>query len=108
MTRLLLSGAALAALALSVSAFTFPAGSAGPGQYAVSIASVTALTVPQFAASAKICVETAAARYTDDGATPSATVGIPVAAGTCFAYAGPLSAMRIIGSGATLDVSYYK
>jgi hypothetical protein len=103
----LLSAAAL--LALSVTgAFATPTSSAGPGQYAVGITSVTTLTVPQFAAAAFICVETAAARYTTTGTTPSATVGIPVAAGTCFQFAGPFSTFQIIGSGATLDVEYFK
>ena len=82
--------------------------SAGAGQYAVSISSATTLTVPTNAVMAEICVETASARYTDDGTTPNSTTGIPVAAGQCFAYAGPLSAFKIIGSGATIDVSYYK
>ncbi|HZZ22899.1 MAG TPA: hypothetical protein VFE60_10155 [Roseiarcus sp.] len=99
-------------VALSVSgafALTTPAASAGPGQYGVSITSVTALTVPTFAASAEICVVGAAASYTDDGSTPTTSVGIPVAAGQCFAYSGPLSAFKIIGAtGATLSVSYYK
>lgn len=92
MIRACALGAALA-LALSVSgafALTLPTDSAGPGQYAVSITSVTALTVPEFAASAQICVVTAAARYTDDGVTtPTSTIGIPVAAGTCLEYGGP-------------------
>ena len=85
-----------------------PASSAGPGQYAVSLTAVTSLTVPLGALSAQICVEGAPARYIDDGSTPSATIGIPVAAGQCFAYGGPLAAMRFIGSGATLDVSFYR
>lgn len=84
--------------------------SAGAGQYAVNINSSTALTVPTNSMVAEICVETQAARYTDDGTTPTTSSGIPVAAGTCFQYAGPLAAFRIIGqtSGATMDVSYYK
>ena len=84
-----------------------PSSSAGPGQYAVSLTSVTGLSVPLGAVSAQICVEGAAARYTDDGSTPSATIGIPVTAGQCFDFAGPLAAFKIIGSGATLDISYY-
>ena len=96
------------ALLSGAHALTLPTTSAGPGQYAVSIASVTTLTVPQFAASAEICVEGAAARYTDDGTTPTASVGIPVAAGQCFTFAGALSALRIIGAGATMDVSFYR
>jgi hypothetical protein len=83
-------------------ALTTPTGSAGPGQYAVAITTVA------IAAAAMICVEGAAARYTDDGTTPTASVGIPVTAGQCFAYGGPLSAFRIIGAGATMDVVYYK
>jgi hypothetical protein len=88
--------------------------SAGTGQYGVSIASVTSLTVPSGALAAKICVEGAEARYTDDGVTtPSSTVGIPAEPMTatfngCFDYDGPLASFKIIGSGATLDVSYYK
>jgi hypothetical protein len=74
----------------------------------VAITSVTTLTVPQFAGSARICVEGAAARYTDDSVTtPSASIGIPAPIG-CFDYAGPLPAFRIVGSGATLDVGYYR
>lgn len=82
--------------------------SAGAGQYALSIASSTALTPPSGSLAAEICVETAAARYTDDGTTPTSSIGIPVPAGSCFQYAGLLSAFKIIGSGATIDVSYYK
>lgn len=109
MKRLL---AVAAAFAFSVSAaradFTLPTTSAGPGQYGVSIAAVTTLTVPPYAAAAQICIEGAAARYTDDGTTPSASVGLPWAAGVCAPYGGPLANFRIIGAGATLDVSYYK
>jgi hypothetical protein len=82
--------------------------SAGPAQYAVSLSTVKTLTVPVNASIVEICVETATARYTDDGITPTSSVGIPVAAGTCFAYSGPLDAFKIIGAGATMDVSYYK
>jgi len=85
-----------------------PLVSAGAAQYGVSIAAATALTVPAGAVQAEICVETAAARYTDDGTTPTATVGIPLPSGTCFQYTGPLTAFKIIGAGATMDVSYYK
>ena len=84
-------------------------GSGGTGQYAVSIASVTKLTVPSVGTYlAQICVEGAAARYTDDGTTPTSTVGMPVANGQCFSYSGPLPSFQIIGAGATMDVSYYK
>jgi hypothetical protein len=103
-----IAGLVLAVALLAASAaHASPTSSAGPGQYGVSIASVTTLTVPQFAASAMICVETAAARYTTTGTTPSATVGIPQPIG-CFTFAGPFGAFQIIGAGATLDVEYFK
>jgi hypothetical protein len=91
--------------------------SSGNGQYAVAIATnaVTTLTVPVGTAGAEICVETAGIRYTDDGSTPTSSVGIPVVPAsstlpTCFQYFGPLNKMKIIGiSGSpTIDVSYYK
>jgi hypothetical protein len=103
--------ASAAALALSISgahALTTPTSSAGAGQNAVSIAAVTALTVPPFAAAAFICIVAAPARYTDDGVTtPTSSIGIPAPVG-CFAYGGPLAGFRIIGAGATMDVSYYR
>jgi hypothetical protein len=104
--------AALVGLALVVTAAhaqTSPTSAAGPGQFAVSIAAVTSLTVPPFASVARVCDETAAARYTDDGiTTPSATVGFPVAAGACFFEAVRLSDFRIIGAGATMDAGYFR
>ena len=83
--------------------------SAGFGQYALSVATATNLTPPTGATIAQICVETAAVRYRDDGIAPTASVGIPLAAGWCGPYAGPLSAIQFIAqSGSpTIDVSYY-
>jgi len=59
---------------------------------------------------AQICVETASVRYRDDGTAPTAAIGIPAAAGTCFQYTGPLNAIQFIqqASGAILDVGFYK
>jgi hypothetical protein len=54
-------GVALGFVAVPAHAQSLPTSSAGVGQYGVPIGSVTALTVPQFAAAAEICVETAAA-----------------------------------------------
>lgn len=84
--------------------------SAGSGQYGLTVASATTLTVPTGATIAEICVETQGVRYKDDGGTPTSSSGIPVPSGTCFQYAGPLSAIEFIqqSSSATLDVSYYK
>ena len=84
--------------------------STGAGQFAVNINSATTLTVPVGTGVAEICIEGQAARYRDDGTAPTASNGIPVAAGACFQYSGPLNKISFIGqtSGATLDVSYYK
>jgi hypothetical protein len=83
--------------------------SAGIGQYALTVATATNLTPPTGATIAQICVETAPVRYRDDGIAPTASVGIPLAAGWCGPYAGPLSAIQFIAqSGSpTIDVSYY-
>jgi hypothetical protein len=84
--------------------------SAGVGQYALSVSSPTSLTVPSGATMAQICVETAAVRYRDDGTAPTSSVGVPVGAGTCFSYAGPLTVIQFIAQAGspTIDVSYYK
>jgi hypothetical protein len=82
------------------------------GQYGISVASSTALTVPAQSVYAVVCAETAAVRYTTDGTTPTATVGMPLASGQCVAIQGEgsLSLFRVIQqtAGATLDVSYFK
>ena len=65
---------------------------------------------PDSATIAEIIVEGAAIRYRDDGVAPTASVGMPVAAGNAFQYSGDLSAIQFIQqtSGAILNVSYYK
>lgn len=85
--------------------------SAGASQQGISVAGVaTTLTPPAGAAFAEICVETASVRYRDDGTAPTASVGMPVTSGTCFSYAGPLSAVQFIAQSGTasVSVSYYK
>lgn len=79
-------------------------------QQITSVSAATGLTVPTGAIIAEICVETQAIRYRDDGTNPTATVGMPIPAATCFQYAGPLGAIKIIEQtpSATIDVSYYK
>src|SRR5271168_223028 len=71
--------------------------SAGAPQFISSgtLASATSLTVPTNATIAQICVETSGVRYRDDGAAPTASVGMPVVPASstipaCFQYAGPL------------------
>lgn len=77
-------------------------------QQIVSPAVATGLTVPAGATMALISVSAAAARWRDDGTPPTASVGMPVAAGQEFQYSGNLSAIQMIGTGATLDISYYR
>lgn len=66
--------------------------------------------VPATATVAQLCVEAQAVRYRDDGTAPTATIGMPAAAGTCFPISGNLSAIRFIQStaGAILNVSFYR
>lgn len=80
-----------------------------------SMAASTALStcaggVPAGATLAQLCAEAQAVRYRDDGTAPTATVGMPAAAGSCFSYTGSLSAIRFIQAtaGAILNVSFYR
>lgn len=84
--------------------------SAGASQMALAVGTNTTLAVPAGATLAEICIEGGSVRYRDDGTAATATLGIPVAAGACFSYAGPLAALSFTAqSGSpTLDVSYYR
>lgn len=75
-----------------------------------SLSSATGLAPPNDATIAEITVEAQGVRYRDDGNAPTASVGMPVAAGNSFQYAGDLTAIQFIqqSSGAILNVSYYK
>jgi hypothetical protein len=80
-------------------------------QQLVGPAAATFLTVPSGGAKIiEVCVSTQAIRYRDDGVAPTATIGIPVSAGTCFQYSGPLPLIQFIQQAptATIDVSYYR
>lgn len=80
-------------------------------QQITSLSTATNLTLPATPAKIiEVCVETSAVRYRDDGTAPTASVGVPVASGTCFQYAGNLQAIQFIqqSSGAVLDVAYYR
>jgi hypothetical protein len=100
----------LALLASPAGAQVYQYKPVGTAQYALAITLVQTLTVPTTARIAQICVDTATARYTTSGTNPSASVGIPVASGTCFQLAGhdALVALKIIGSGATVTVEYFQ
>jgi hypothetical protein len=58
---------------------------------------------------ALIVAEVAAVRWRDDGAAPTASVGMPLAVGVPLQYDGDLSKIRFIqqSAGAIINVSYY-
>lgn len=71
----------------------------------------TGLTVPAGAATAVVNVESQAVRWRDDGTAPTATVGMPLAAGSTYTFTiSQLSVLRFIEQavGAKLNVSYYE
>lgn len=76
---------------------------------AVATANCTTGSVPANVKVTEICVSTQAVRYRDDGGTPTASIGIPVPAGNCFQYAGPIAALVIIqqSASASVDLSFY-
>jgi hypothetical protein len=86
-------------------------------QQITSLSSSTALTVPTKTqlglaatpAIALITPETQAVRWRDDGVAPTATVGMPLAAGVTLQYDGDISRIRFIEqtAGAKLNVTYY-
>lgn len=83
-----------------------------PLGYAQVTLSTTAQPLASIPAAAKMAVfslETAAARYRDDGTPPTASIGMPVAAGTTFTYSGDLSAIQWIAQSGSpvLDIVYY-
>ena len=84
----------------------------GTAQYAVAITTATSLTVPSQATYAVVCVETQAARYTVDTTTPTASTGMPIAAGSCIALQSnaTINRFQIIqqAASATIDVTYYR
>ncbi len=67
-------------------------------------------SIPAGASTAEFIVESQGIRYRDDGTAPTATVGMPVAAGVSFQYSGTLSTLQFIEqtASAKLNVSYYK
>jgi len=56
-----------------------------------------------------IVSENAAIRWRDDGVAPTASVGMPLAAGVTLQYDGDISRVRFIQqtAGAKLNISYY-
>lgn len=86
-------------------------------QQITSLSSATGLTVPQTDLNGLACkpslalitAESQAVRWRDDNTAPTASVGMPLAAGATLQYDGDLTKIRFIeqtGS-AKLNVTYY-
>ena len=87
-------------------------------QQITSLSSAQSLTVPQVdpvtglnakPTIALITPETNGVRWRDDGTAPTASVGMPLAAGVTLQYDGDLSRIRFIEqtASAKLNISYY-
>lgn len=87
-----------------------PTQSAGYQQYTSLSSSTPFSSVPSGAWYAVITVESAGIRWRDDGTAPTASVGMPVAAGSTFYYTGSFAKFAIIQqtSGAIINVSWYR
>jgi hypothetical protein len=82
-----------------------------------SLSASTALTVPTVDVNGTACRPTVAiiipqtqtVRWRDDGTAPTASIGMPLAAGVTLQYDGDLTQIRFIEqtAGAVLNVSYY-
>jgi hypothetical protein len=86
-------------------------------QQITALTASTALTVPIMdvnglscrPAIAIITPETQAVRWRDDGVAPTASVGMPLAAGVSLQYDGDITQIRFIeqSASAKLNVTYY-
>jgi hypothetical protein len=86
-------------------------------QQITSLSSATNLTIPQRTPNglnakpvfALIVAEGQAVRWRDDGTSPSASVGMPLAVGIPLQYDGDLTNIKFIEQvgGAKLNISYY-
>jgi hypothetical protein len=78
-------------------------------QQITSLSSAVSLTVPLGATRALIAPAAQSVRWRDDGVAPTASVGMPVAAGAYLSYDGDLSLIRFIETTASaeLNVTYY-
>jgi len=65
--------------------------------------------IPKGATLALIVPETQGIRWRDDGVDPTASVGMPVAAGSYLSYDGDLTRIKFIQqtASAKINVSYY-
>lgn len=103
-------GATLNELQLMAASAAASGGQAPLGyQQLATLSSVIGLTPPAGATIAVLNPETKAVRWRDDGTNPSASVGMVIAAGGTYVYAGKLSTLKFIEAEASakLNVSYY-
>lgn len=86
-------------------------------QQITSLSASTGLTVPSVDLNGLACkpsiaiitAETQAVRWRDDDVAPTATVGMPLAAGSTLQYDGDLSKIRFIEqtASAKINITYY-
>lgn len=78
-------------------------------QQITSLSSARTLTVPLGATRAVIAPATQDVRWRDDGTHPSASVGMPLAAGSYLSYDGNLTLIHFIETTASaeLNITYY-
>lgn len=78
-------------------------------QQITSLSAAAGLTPPQGATMALVVAETQGVRWRDDGTNPTASVGMPIAAGSYLNYDGDLNRVKFIEqtASAKLNVSYY-
>lgn len=78
-------------------------------QQITSLSAAAGLTIPQGTTMAVITPESQAVRWRDDGTNPTASVGMPIAAGAYFNYDGDLNRIKFIeqSASAKLNVAYY-
>lgn len=76
----------------------------------LAVDTATALTVPDDAILIIVLCQTQAVRWRDDGTSPTATVGMPMAVGEKLIYNGDLTKIKFISqtSGGVVNISYYK
>jgi hypothetical protein len=78
-------------------------------QQITNLSAATGLTVPQGATRALIAPLSQDIRWRDDGVNPTASVGMPVTAGTYLSYDGDLQNIKFIETSASaeINVTYY-
>lgn len=78
-------------------------------QQITNLSVATGLTVPQGATRALIAPLSKDIRWRDDGVNPTASVGMPVTAGTYLSYDGNLQNIKFIeiSASAEINVTYY-